>query len=405
MKTKSTKSGFTIIELLVVVSIIGLLLSLLIPAVGKARDSALTTQSLANLRNMSSACGSYGADWSDRQPTFVFDDLGQHISGISNASEAEYLKNTGGCCPSMVLGYGGYIGKCAGGAKGGKGIWGFWSGCDAGVGSGSNLAYSMPIILSPSWTGDAGVVGTGGWRIPNVRAFSQYVGGKFYDKVFYAPKDKYSMERVQPALEVGDDFSLICEIPDGWVQSTYCFSPAAMFCPDVLGAKKGCISFSGTGATGLLPASFRSPSVGQAGFPDLKTRMLEHSWLQNKEGPDFNPKFSTDVPYFFNQCVNSAPGTLFFDGHVGLSGCNDSMDANAQVRASNTDAGSTKKEKGLFVTDTLAVLPGPWSGYGGYFTGADGQDGAEFNFDTQVNTSLHVFTTDGILGRDFISAK
>jgi len=133
--------------------------------------------------------------------------------------------------------------------------------------------------------------------------------------------------------------------------------------------------------------------------------MLEHSWLQNKEGPDFNPKFSTDVPYFFNQCINSAPGTLFFDGHVALSGCNDSMDANAQVRASNTDAGSTKKEKGLFVTDTLAVLPGPWSGYGGYFTGADGQDGAEFNFDTQVNTSFHVFTTDGILGRDFISAK
>ena len=81
------------------------------------------------------------------------------------------------------------------------------------------------------------------------------------------------------------------------------------------------------------------------------------------------------------------------------------MDANAQVRASNTDAGSTKKEKGLFVTDTLAILPGPWSGYGGYFTGADGQDGAEFNFDTQVNTSFHVFTTDGILGRDFISAK
>ena len=405
MKTKSTKSGFTIIELLVVVSIIGLLLSLLIPAVGKARDSALTTQSLANLRNMSSACGSYGADWSDRQPTFIFDDLGQHISGISNSSEAEYLKNTGGCCPSMVLGYGGYIGKCAGGSKGGKGIWGFWSSCDASVGSGSNLAYSLPIILSPSWTGDAGVVGTGGWRIPNVRAFSQYVGGKFYDKVFYAPKDKYSMERVQPALEVGDDFSLICEVPDGWVQSTYCFSPAAMFCPDVLGSKKGCISFSGTGPTGLLPASFRSPSVGQAGFPDLKTRMLEHSWLQNKEGPDFNPKFSTDVPYFFNQCVNSAPGTLFFDGHVALTGCNDSMDANAQVRASNTDAGSTKKEKGLFVSDTLAVLPGPWDGYGGYFTGADGKDGAEFNFDTQVNTSFHVFTTDGILGRDFISAK
>ena len=401
MKTKSKKYGFTIIELLVVVSIIGLLLSLLIPAVGKARDSALTTQSLTNLRNMASACGSYGADWSDRQPTFVFDDLGQHITGVNSGSEKAYKDKTGGCCPSMVLGYGGYIGKCGTGA----GIWGFWSSCDAGVGSGSNLAYSLPIILSPSWTSDSGVVGTGAWKIPNVRPFSQYVGGKFYDKVFYAPKDKYSQERVQPALEQGDDFSLICESADGWVPSTYCFSPAAMFSPDVFGSKNGCITFSGTAKNGLLPSAFRSPSVGQAGFPDLKTRMMEHWWLQNKEGPDFNPKFTTDTPYFFNQCVNSAPVTLFFDGHVGLSGCNDSMDANAQVRAANIDANTTKLEKGLFVTDTLSTMPGPWNGYGGYFTGPDGKEGADFNYDTQVNTSMHAFTTDGVLGRDFIIAK
>ena len=107
----------------------------------------------------------------------------------------------------------------------------------------------------------------------------------------------------------------------------------------------------------------------------------------------------------FNQCVNSAPATVFFDGHVALSGCNDSMDANAQVRASNIDSGRVLKEKGLFASDTLSVLPGPWGGYGGYFTGADGKEGADFNYDTQVNTSMHVFTTDGILGRDFITAK
>ena len=401
---KSSRSAFTIIELLVVVSIIGLLLSLLIPAVGKARDSALTTQSLANLRNMSTACASYGADWSDRQPTFVFDDFGQHITGVSNRSESEYLKNTGGCCPSMILGYGGYIGKCAG-VMNAKGIWGFWTSCDGGRSKGSNVAYSLPIIFSPSWTSDSGVTGTGAWRIPNVRAFSQYVGRKFYDRLFYAPKDKYSMERVQPAFDVADDFSLICELPEGWVESTYCFSPAAMFCPDVLGSKNGCISFSGDGPTGLLPSAFRSPSVGQAGFPDLKTRMLEHSWLQSKEGPDFNPKFAGTVPYFFNQCVNSSPGTLYFDGHVALSGCNDSMDANAQVRAGNIESGSEKKEKGLFACDTLGTLGGPWARYGGYFTGPDGKLGADFNYDTQVNTSFHVLTVDGILGRDFITAK
>ncbi|MCE9619777.1 MAG: prepilin-type N-terminal cleavage/methylation domain-containing protein [Planctomycetes bacterium] len=401
MKSNSRQTGFTIIELLVVVSIIGLLLSLLIPAVGKARDSALTTQSLANLRNMSAACGSYGADWSDRQVTFIYDDFGQHITSVSNASEGQYKTATGSCPPSMILGYGGYIGKCGNGGP--DGIWGFWTTCEAqSVGSSSNVAYSLPMILAASWTADAGVEGTGAWRMPNVRNFSQYINSKFYDKVFYAPKDKYSMERVQPALEQGKDFSLICEDPDGWVQSTYCFSPAAMFGPDAYGSKKGCVSFSGTG---LPPSIFRSPSVGQAAFPDLKTRMLEHQWLQNKEGPDFNPKFAGDIPYFFNHCVNSAPATLFFDGHVSLSGCNDSMSANAQLRDSNQASGSTIKEKGLFASDTISNLPGPWGNYGGYFTGADGKQGADFNYDTQVNTSFHVFTTDGILGRDFLTAK
>ncbi|MDZ4831722.1 MAG: prepilin-type N-terminal cleavage/methylation domain-containing protein, partial [Phycisphaerae bacterium] len=46
-------AGFTIVELLVVISIIALLIAILLPAIGKARDAALVTQSLGNLRNMS----------------------------------------------------------------------------------------------------------------------------------------------------------------------------------------------------------------------------------------------------------------------------------------------------------------------------------------------------------------
>ncbi|NBV65002.1 MAG: type II secretion system protein, partial [Planctomycetes bacterium] len=79
----SIRRGFTIIELLVVVSIIGLLLALLVPAIGKARDSALQTQSLANLRNLSAACNNYGAAWSDRQMTMLYDDFAQHIKAIT----------------------------------------------------------------------------------------------------------------------------------------------------------------------------------------------------------------------------------------------------------------------------------------------------------------------------------
>lgn len=71
------RKGFTIIELLVVVSIIGLLVAILLPAIGKARESALLTQSQSNLRSIGTASGVYGADFQDRQWTAVSDDLGQ----------------------------------------------------------------------------------------------------------------------------------------------------------------------------------------------------------------------------------------------------------------------------------------------------------------------------------------
>lgn len=404
----NTNRGFTIIELLVVVSIIGLLLAILVPAVSKARDSALVTQSQGNLRNLAAACTNYGAAWGDRQLTLMVDDFAQYCGPLGPNAPAVYYQKTGACLPPLVIGWGGSAGNCmratglgnGGLDPSGKGYWGFWYPCNSGNGQWSNYLLSLPMITSAS----LGDLGTGIWRIPNVNNFNQYVGGKFYDRTFYAPKDKLNLDRVAPAFEKGDSFTNICGLSDSnWVESSYAFSPAGMYSPDIF-SNRGCQKFTGV----LPPATFRSPPASASKFPELKTRMIEVGWLQNREGPPTNQALADaigekDENYFFNQSMTSAPVCMFYDAHIGTAGASDSMDGHTQAIEGNSTR--NLKEPGLFLEKTLGDLDGTWGSYGGFFTGKAGSAGAKFNYDPEVNTSYHVFTTDGILGRDFMNLK
>ena len=372
---KKARSGFTIIELLVVISIIALLIGILLPALNRARDSALQSTSLSNLRQISAGLGAYAGDWADRQPTLIPDDFCQ--AGSCGA----YIEQIG-CLPQPILGWANFNGTRA--------LWGYWidsGGACAGVGGCGNIVIALPYDSSSQ---------VGFFRQPNMKIFAQYMNNKYYDEVFYAPKDRRKIERVEQYFEQPHEFDY-----DGIIEwPSYCYAVSSMFNPSVWDP---CRAGTGSGrpedraaptctSPGGGPAGYKSPPVGKACYPDLKTRVLEHEWLQNPPGGggDTNPLFSGgNTPYFFNHGIRSAPCTLFMDGSVRVMGVQEAVKSNQRVQRQGPSTDWECEAPSLWIRD---------SGNKTYF------QGQSYGF-PEEETSYHIMTRFGICGRDTIGEE
>jgi prepilin-type N-terminal cleavage/methylation domain-containing protein len=387
--TRHRRSAFTIIELLVVVSIIALLIGILLPAIGRARDQAKLTVSLSNLKNLATAHAAYGAEWNDRQLTYVDDNIGRF--GASSAEAFPQYNGMGGFSgsdegaahPPLILGWG-YI------RSGPQTISQYVYFAYRPGGNNGNNGLLVPLRFGPPYIGTY----FGAFRIPNGFQFSQYVSGRFYDPTFYAPKDTGAWDTLERSgcFDAPDEFAdCLPPLPQsgpfggdlpGW--SSYILSPAAMFNPYVMQAANPDLPGSGFRYpwTDGGPAAFRSPAFSQCAYPSLKTHMLEHHWLQNQK-QHCNPNFHASVfggcePYYFNHSWDSSPAALFYDGHVESVGTRKAQRMDQRV---------------LDQTGSGLWHRGTTFGENGYLH--------EYGYETQANTSYHILTTDGIRGRDF----
>src|SRR5215213_9598060 len=100
------RGGFTLVELLVVIGIMAVLIGVLLPVLGRAREQVNSTRCLSNLRQLGQAMLIYANAYQDRLPnskppqtTSDYD----ATNAVLVALNRDYIRAAGVfCCPSDI---------------------------------------------------------------------------------------------------------------------------------------------------------------------------------------------------------------------------------------------------------------------------------------------------------------
>jgi len=234
----------------------------------------------------------------------------------------------------------------------------------------------------------------GAYQMPNTKSFNAYVNNRYYDKVYYAPKDSVGMAQCEFGFENEGEFTTNPANNQMITFPTYIWSPANMFAPMVFSSKQADLNFIGRPSLAGLGA-FKAPTFGMAVFSDCKVLMMEKIWLQNRgKAPSLNNNFATPRSWLFNEAYNSAPACLFIDGHTQVCAMNTAVNDDSRTKALNASNNSMSGAgKGLWHRATPC-------GENGWFTAGAGYDPL---IDARP-TSFGMLTVDGIQGRDILKS-